>query len=475
MKGILSEMKKEVLRIRDIKLQNKTGNELKYINFYLLEGEITGFLGLENSGKDILVNILSGKQRFDSGFVSVYGERIITSDDLANFVYKMKDSNYFIEDWSVAEYIGLVDNRLFGGILRKKALIDVVQKIFDILKIEIAVHRKLGDLSEIEKRLVDIAKAYQKDAKILIIEDEFDGLSQKEIQCFKTELMRIICGRMTVIINNHSDMVTGILAEKLIIFKKGEIVKKCMAECIRNSEYLEKYLMGTSIRSQKKTLDNMRLNQTGQSETIYRIAHVKNKSGKEMEFLFQRGEITTILVLDRKEKEKIFKILSGRIKVAGVKRWISETFCEFEDISDYVRHRIISIMYLGNIEELLPGMSIGENILMPSLNKISSLEYTLTEHKMIKVLEKEIERSGIIKNEKIRELGINDRITLTLERWYVYSPKVIILFEPFALCDTYGVALVKSYINKIASGGTAVIVVKSREEYMEDSDNFIHV
>ena len=463
-------MKKEILRIRDMNLYNKNGYGLNYINLYLLEGEITGLLGLENSGKDILINILSGLQKFDSGLVSVCGDRIASTDDLANVVYKIKDSNYIIEDWSAAEYIGLVDDHSVGGLLRQKELNNEVQQIFDELKIGVSVHRKLGCLNEIEKRLVDVAKAYKNNAKILIIEDEFEGLSQKEIEFFRIELARLIHGRMVVIINNHSNMVTSILADKLVIFKKGKIVKKCNTEDIQNSEYLDKYLMGSSIRSKKMSLDNTLLKQTNQREVIYRIEN------KEMELFFHKGEITTILALDRKEKEAIFKILSGRIEKDGIKRWIGETLCEFNDISDYVRNKIISIMHLGQINELFQEMSIGENILMPSLNKISSLEYTLTEHKMVKMLEKEAERAGVIKGEKIRELGINDRIMLTLERWHVYRPKVIIMLEPFALCDTYGVALVKSYIKKITSEGTAVIVVKSREEYMEElSDHFIHI
>lgn len=470
-------MKKEIMRVRDVNVHGKAGEELKYINFYLLEGEITGFLGLSNSGKDMLVRVLSGRQTFESGHVSVCGERIVKFHDLDHLVYILKDSNFLIEDWSVAEYTGLVDNRIlngFGGILRQRELNKEIQEMFDHLQVGILVQRKIGELTEMEKRLVDLVKAYKRKARILVIEDEFDGLSQKEIQEFKTTLKRIIRGRMTAIVNNHSDLVTGTLSDKLIIFKKGEVVKKCTAEHICNPQFLEKYLLGTSIRPHSQGVENDRLHSASQNEIIYRMSQTINKSGREREYIFRKGEITTILSYDRKEKEDMFYILSGRAERAGIKRWINDAKCEFEDIADYVRHKIISIMHLGNMEELLPGMSVGENILMPSLNKISSLEYTLAERQMVKMLEKEMIELGIKKDKKIKELGLNDRIALTLERWHVYSPKVIILLEPFAQCDLYGVALVKSYIKKIASDGTAVIVVKSRDEYMEDiSDHVI--
>lgn len=79
-------------------------------------------------------------------------------------------------------------------------------------------------------------------------------------------------------------------------------------------------------------------------------------------------------------------------------------------------------------------------------------------------------------DEAAGDLEINDIISITLERWYIYNPKVLVLFEPFVQCDVYGVSLVKSYIKKFANKGTAVIIIKSREEYVEDiSDQIISI
>lgn len=469
-------MKRELLRIRDMNCRKETGRHLEFVSLSLLEGEITGFMGLANSGKDLLVDVLTGEETFDSGIVCIDGKRIVTSDELADAVYKMSDSNYQIEEWTAAEYIGLVSNSSVLGLLRKKRLAHEMQELFAELELAIDVQKRLRDLSEVEKRLVDVAKAYYRKAKVLIIEDEFEGLSSDEIVRFKQELTRLIHGRMAVIVNNHSDMVTGLLAQRLAIFKSGRIVKKCRREYIKNTAHLEMFLLGTGIRTKKDSLEGMNMEPNIGGEEIYRVSHIVTGKGKELKFAFRRGEIVTILDLDRKEKEEIFAILSGRKDREGIIRILGEEICDFKDISDYVRNRIVSVARLGDMEELLPSMSVGENLLVPSLNKISSLEYTMAEHRLVKMLEKEIGQTGMGTEERIRTLGMNDRIALTLERWHVYNPRVMILLEPFAHCDAYGVALVKSYIKKIAGGDTCVVVVKSREEYMEElTDRFIEV
>ena len=92
------------------------------------------------------------------------------------------------------------------------------------------------------------------------------------------------------------------------------------------------------------------------------------------------------------------------------------------------------------------------------------------------MLGEELGQSEVAPDAAADSLGVNDIINITLERWYIYNPKVLILFEPFARCDLMGVSIVKSYIKKFANRGSAVIIIKSREEYVEDiSDQIISV
>lgn len=468
-------MKKEVLRIQNLSCLSPSGRSLSHVSFYLLQGEITGFLGLADSGKDTLVDILTGKEKYDKGFVSAEGGQLAAPEEMESLVYKIVDSNYSIKDWSVAEYIGLVTNDKIMGMLRKKSLKKEIQRLFDRLRLGIDVNKKLGELGEMEKRLADVAKACFRKARLLIIEDEFEGLSEEEIQTFQKELSRLIRGRMAVIINSHSDMVTRNMADRLLIFKEGRIAKKCCAGQIQSTKYLEKLFMGSSLRSRKKTMDNRAEELTGPKEIVYEVSPV-NMGGQELRLSFHKGEIAAILAVDRKWKEDIFWILSGRVNRHGMERLLEGKICRCEDISGYVRNKIVSASHLGNLEELLPSMSVGENILMPSLNKLSSLECAVAEKKIARLLERDIESAGIKSRTATGELGTNERIALTLERWLLYRPKVMVLLEPFALCDAYGVSLVKFYLKKIAAGGTAVIAVLSRKGYMAElGDRFINL
>ena len=70
---------------------------------------------------------------------------------------------------------------------------------------------------------------------------------------------------------------------------------------------------------------------------------------------------------------------------------------------------------------------------------------------------KDVEQNTLTGN-----LKINEMIRLILERWYFYNPRVLVLFEPFIMCDAQGISIVKAYIRKFAQRGTAVIICQSR-------------
>jgi len=469
-------MKKEMLRIHDLNMEYTTTNKLVDISMCLMAGESIGFLGLVNSGKNILIDILCGNQSTCQASFYLDGKRMINMVDLQRSVYRIIESNYLIDNWTVAEYICIVSDHSLLGILRRKMLVNKAESLIKKLELDIDANKKLKNLSELEKRLVDLVKAYSREAKILIIEDEFEGCSTQEINRFKKVLDRVIKDKMVAIINSHSDNVLQIMSDKYIIFKKGYIAKKCNKDYIRNNSHLEKFLLGTTTTSKKKNLDSYKNEQSSTREIMYSIKNMVLKEKEEIHFDFYKGEVVTILVLDIKEKKQIFDLLSGRYIEKCMEIYLEQRFCDFEDSTDFVRSKIVSVADMGGKDELLLRMSTGDNLLIPSLDKIPSLQYVFSEHKMVKMLNREVKDNIVETGDAIWQMSTNDYIVLLLERWYIYKPKVLILFEPFVHCDFYSVSLVKSYIKKFTGLGTTVIIVKSREEYIEDiSDRIISI
>jgi len=468
-------MKKDILRVQHFNMKYSSSLKLVDVSLCLMAGETVGFLGLDNSGKNLLVDILCGNEGYFQGFIFIEGNRIFHMEDIHKYVYKISVSNFLIENWSVADYIYLLSESPTFGVYRRKDLIEKANLLLKKVGLDLDASKELKSLTELEKRLVDLVKAYNKGAKIVIIEDNFEGCSPDEISKFKTALSKIMADKMAAIINSYSAQVLNLLSDKYIIFKGGRIVKKCNRDYIRDNNHLEKFLLGSTITTRKKVLDSYKNAQNSSSDIVYSVRNLMLKNGKKR-FDFYRGEVVSILDLDISEEKYIFDILSGRDIDRNVEIYLEQVLCSFNDITDFVKNKIVSIGNLGSRDELLLQMSTGDNLLIPSLSKISSLRYVFSRHKMLKVLENEVQNNIIESNDNVSDMATNDYIVLLLERWYIFKPKVLVLYEPFFHCDIFSISLVKSYIKKFTGIGTTVIIVKSRKEYAEDiSDRIISI
>lgn len=468
-------MKKEILRINNLNYRYSPTRFLENISLCALAGECIGFVGLTYSGKNLLSHFLSGDLEETPGSqdVRICDKRVFDRNELKEAVYRISASNYVIDDWSVAEYVGLVDANWFRMIWKKRALLEETAAYFDELEIPFDVSRKIKELSELEKRIVDLVKAKMHGAKILLIEDEFEGMREESIRKFGNVMKRLIYSDMTVIVNSNSDAILSILSDKYIIFKKGRIVKKCHKDYIKNSEHLEQFLLEDSSMTESHMLGTNKENPAQIQNVVYEMCCLKKGIGNQEELKFFKGEVVSLLVLDSKEKERLFLLLSGRMEEEKTWCILENKILKDRSFSEFVRQKVVSVMHMGSEEEVFTHLSIGENLLLPSLRKVSSLEYITSSRKMSLMLGDNIKNESMDTDRTADNLEINDLISITLERWYIYNPKVLILLEPFALCDVNGVAIVKDYIKKFASRGTAVIIIKSREEYVEDISNRI--
>lgn len=466
-------MRRELLKINNLNCTHTQEGKLDNISLFILEGECVGFLGLSYSGKDLLAKILSGNvERGFSGHIHIAGSDK-QQDRFKRYIYKICPANYLIGDWTVAEYLCLVESKKHRVYLRRTELENEAKEYLEKLNLKIQVTKKLKQLSEIEKRIVDFAKACYRGAKIVIIEDEFEGMSYDEIRMFARIIHRLVKERIGVIVNSHSHFVLTTLSDKYIIFSEGRIVKKC--KNINNDSEAQLYQFLQEGQVEKET--EKYLYDKDQSEIDdfwYCVKNLELRKRETAEFNINKGEIVTIISHDKIQKDKIFRALSGREKIGNTLYIINGKTYSRMDYYKLAEERIVSVKVLGSLEELFKRMSVEENLLLPSLKKFSTFDYIGFSKKIRDIIMLEMKQDTSHKGMWIKDLKINELVELTLARWYVLNPKVIVLLEPFGLCDVNGVKIVKRYLKKFSSKGTAVIVISARSEYMEGiSDRII--
>ena len=402
-------MRKIILLVKNLNLKNDAMGKLYNMSVSFLEGYVYSLSGMDYSGRDIFLNIISGEESH-----KMYEGSFYINDKCTNSVKELKDSLYTfslnnetIKNWTVYEYICLREgkwllNRKNNDEMRKK----VVESLCDF-GLEILEDTKIGQLSEFKKYQIELVRAKILNRKIIIIKDEFEGMKNEEIKEFSGWLKANIKNDMTVILNTYSKLASYECADIFICFKKGCIIKMCKKNGLKNIDELDDFVVGNSMNEKinnLNVLNNSRL-KIGTDE-IYSIKG--NILGRGIENLsFSKGKIYSFIISSHRHRYKFFKHISG-IDNKNIKYFIDRYEQKVAKLQDLIDKKIISADKIGDKDYLAENMSVEDNLLLPSLNKISSLNYITSKQELGKSVFEEL-KSMNIKNRSCKATGYESK------------------------------------------------------------------
>ena len=187
---------------------------------------------------------------------------------------------------------------------------------------------------------------------------------------------------------------------------------------------MERFLLGENVLPPREKIEERTQMSWKEEDIVYRIRNLKIFQDDVKSLNFVRGEVVTLLTLNRRKKELLFLILSGRINVENVHYILNGERYDNIDCSELTRKKVVSVRALGSREEVFEHMTVGENLMLPSLEKISFWDYIRSSRNIRKII---LEENHNLKDVKAEGLGINERIQMTLERWYIFNPTAILL------------------------------------------------
>lgn len=207
----------------------KYGSEwiLKNISFEIKRGQSVAFVGQSGSGKSTIVNLL---ERF---YDPIEGEILVDGINLQSFKLKELRQNIALVSQDVFLFSDSIENNIQSGDFSKdKSLVIEKAKHANahefILKTKGGYQSQVGDrgalLSGGEKQRISLARAFFKNASILILDEAtsaLDATSENEVQKGIDELMK---GRTSIIVAHRLSTIQN--CDRIFVLQKGQIVEQ---------------------------------------------------------------------------------------------------------------------------------------------------------------------------------------------------------------------------------------------------------
>jgi branched-chain amino acid transport system ATP-binding protein len=213
-------------------------------------GERLGLIGPNGSGKSTLVNCLCGTLRNESGSVRFEGE---VMDGLAahqrtrlgmarSFQLPRPFRSLSVADNLRVPLLYTVNAR--HGRRLSPAEVDVrIAELLGLIGLDAKATRLPRDLSQVEMRKLELARAMAAEPKLLIADEAMAGLSHNEVDDILALLRRLNEGGIGIIMIEHIMRAVMSFSQRLVVLVAGRKIADGLPEdVIRNPEVERAYL-----------------------------------------------------------------------------------------------------------------------------------------------------------------------------------------------------------------------------------------
>lgn len=206
--------------ILEISKLNKsyTNFSLTDISFSLPDNSITGFIGVNGSGKTTTIRSILGLVKFNSGIIKLFGQDISRNTKaLKERVGVVLDEGGFYEEFSMAEMKGIVAPAYKNW--QERDYNDYMEQF------GLNPKQKISTLSKGMKMKFSLALALSHEAEFLIMDEPTSGLDP----LIRSQMLKILADYMkkrgrAVFLSSHITSDLEQIADRLILIDNGRII-----------------------------------------------------------------------------------------------------------------------------------------------------------------------------------------------------------------------------------------------------------
>ncbi|MGL4736781.1 MAG: ABC transporter ATP-binding protein [Cellulosilyticaceae bacterium] len=285
------------------------------VDLTLKSGEIHALLGENGAGKSTLMNMLSGIYAPDSGSISIRGEKVQLSSPksaIAHGVGMVHQHFKLVESFTAKEnIIAGTGGEFFSKSHKSTAQIEA---LCDKYGFQLALDKKVFDMSVSEKQMLEIIKVIYRGCDILILDEPTAVLTPQEVEMLFAVVRRMKAEGCAVVIITHKLGEVMSLCDTVTVLRKGKVAATVD---IPNTSpaHLTELMVG---HSEKLEITREEV-QTG--KVVYEVKDllVKRKDGArvldQVSFELRSGEILGIAGVAGSGQKELCEVMAGLIGI----------------------------------------------------------------------------------------------------------------------------------------------------------------
>lgn len=441
---------------------------LKDINLDVGRGRVFGLIGENGAGKSTLMNILGGVIPFDSGQMLLNGQAYVPRGPgeatQAGIAFIHQELNLFT-NLSIAENFFISDFPQLGRLpfLNQKDLLARSQEFLSAVDLHLGPNTLVEKLSPGERQLVEVAKALNQDASIIIFDEPTTSLTARETQRLFGMIERLQKAGKTVIYISHILRDVMQLADDIAVLRNGEVVRVGA-----KAEYTIPKMISLMVGRDIGELYPQRTSKP--TDTVLLKVQNLSKAGivHDIQFDLHAGELLGVFGLMGSGRSELAQILFG---LEGYDR--GEVIINGKTIRRLAPPKSISngvafITENRREEGLLMNATVADNLGLAALRSYLGGFNVIRQSPLSKAIQDmaatlKIKVTSVFKNQAKGLSGGNQQ-KVVLGKWLMTEPSILIADEPTRGVDVGAKHEIYALLDTIAAKGAGVMFISSEIE-----------
>lgn len=441
------------------------------VSLALNAGEVMSLCGENGSGKSTLMKVLCGIYPHGTweGEIWFAGEKLTPAHIRDT---ERKGIAIIHQELALVKHLTVLENIFLGSELTQHGVLDYdtmtlrCEKLLQQVSLAISPDTRVGDLGLGQQQLVEIAKALNKQVRLLILDEPTASLTEQETGILLSIIRDLQNHDIACIYISHKLNEVKAISDTICVIRDGQHIGTRDAGLMREEDIIT-MMVGRELTA----LYPNEPHQTG--EEVLRVEHLTAwhpvnrhiKRVNDVSFNLRQGEILGIAGLVGAGRTEAVQCLFG----VWPGRWEGDVFIDGKKVNisrceQAIAQGIAMVPEDRKKDGIVPVMAVGQNITLAALNQFSGPLTALNDAAEQHCIEQSLKRLKVKTSSPslaIGRLSGGNQQKAIIARCLLLNPRILILDEPTRGIDIGAKYEIYKLINHLVQQGIAVIVISS--------------
>ncbi len=447
---------------------------LDNVNLVVEEGEIHALVGENGAGKSTLMNVLSGVYPYET-----YEGEILYKGEICKFkdIRDSEEKGIVIihQELALVPYMTIGENIFLGNEQGKKLGInwdETHSKADHLLKtvgLMESSHTLIKDIGVGKQQLVEIAKAFAKNVRLLILDEPTASLNESDSRKLLDLLLQFKKEGITSIIISHKLNEISYVADKITIIRDGATIETLdKTKDTITEDRIIKGMVGRELTdrfAKREKHEFGEINLEVKNWNVYHPLYTERKVVNDVSLNVRKGEVVGIAGLMGSGRTELAMSIFGKSYGTSISGSLSVNGkkVNLHNVQQAIENKIAYITEDRKGNGLILDNSICINTTLAKLDKVS--KYQLIdkdlEINIANQYKEKLKTKCHSVEQNVGKLSGGNQQKVLLSKWMFADPDIMILDEPTRGIDVGAKYEIYCIINNLVAEGKSVILISS--------------